>query len=128
MDFGRTIFATCASAAIVLVAPTVARAVPTVSYMPGAQQECTTKDAQRPNDDALRTNASGNNWTQITMQRQLTTRMPRGQNPNDFPNAFQTFPTVYVQPSDNDAGPTVTLTPPSFANGRKTLPLSTCSA
>jgi hypothetical protein len=117
MNFRRTIVVISASAAIVSLAPIGASAGTTVGYITNTPA-CTTKDAQRPNNSQRR-NAAGNDWWMGTPQSQMTTRMPAGQNPNDFPAAFQTFPTVYSQPTDKDGAPTV-------ANGQKTFPVSTC--
>lgn len=112
MNFGRTIWAICMSAAVALAAPAGARAAVTVSYVSPAQT-CTTKDAQKPNPNA-QPNANPN-WWMGTPQNQVATRLPSGRDPNDYPT-LQTFPTVYSQPVDTNK------------NGPKPLSISTCAS
>ncbi|HZY98625.1 MAG TPA: hypothetical protein VFE36_03545 [Candidatus Baltobacteraceae bacterium] len=111
MNFGRVLYTTCA---IAFIAPITGGTATTVAYITGAAPTCTTKDAHKPNVYPQRPNATAN-WYVSAPQSQMTTRMPRGQNVNDFPSPMNTFPTVFVQPVDTDK------------NGQKpSLTVSTC--
>lgn len=112
MNFRRTISAICASATLALLAPATVSAAATVAYVTPAQV-CTTKDAQKPGN-GQRPNANPN-WWMGTAQSQMTSRLPRGENPNDVQNAMQSFPTVYTQPVDKNAGAKIAI------------PVSTCN-
>lgn len=128
MSFPRKISVACAGLAVALVAPVGAKAGMTLSYIPGDQPACTTKEAQLPNNASQTARANANDsWMDGVSRSPSAMLLPIGRNPNDFPT-LSTFPTVFMQPTDSvrDPKPSPSL-PSTFANGRKGLPVSTCS-
>jgi hypothetical protein len=101
---GRAFLAVIA-AGVALVAPATARGATIVAYITPGQA--------KPNINAQKPTANPN-WWMGTPQTQMTTRVPSGKNPNDYPT-LQTFPTVSTQPVDKSSGANVSL------------PVSTCA-
>jgi hypothetical protein len=130
MTFPRTILAVCTS--VVLIAPVPSVAASTVAYVTGPPP-CTTTGAQRPAQTAQQANQAA--YSAMALQRQEAAMFSamsgsgRGEMASDFPASLMDLtPAANSQPSDGARTTVTPALPPTAANGKNLLVVSTCGS